>query len=57
MGEMADDLIDGVACSLCGCYFMDKAGHLYEHGYSVACNSCYEEDCGYPKQDNKVYTM
>lgn len=36
MGEMADDLIDGAACSWCGMYF-EK-----EHGYPVVCDGCRE---------------
>ncbi len=37
MGEIADDMIDGVCCSGCGCYFTDK------HGYPVACRECRAE--------------
>jgi len=43
MGEIADDMINGACCSLCGVYFEE------EHGYPVVCESCYEPDCGYPK--------
>ena len=43
MGEIADDIIDGNCCALCGVYF-EKS-----HGYPVACEDCYDEDCGYPK--------
>ena len=52
MGEVADDMIDGSSCSLCGCYFKDpdsKEDKLYTHGYPVACKDCHEPDCGYPE--------
>lgn len=38
MGEIADDMIEGRMCSLCGCYFVDKAkDEIYEHDYPVVC--------------------
>lgn len=37
MGQMAEDLIDGLACSTCGIYFEG------EHGYPVQCAGCYED--------------
>jgi len=43
MGEIADDMLSGLCCSLCGIYFED------EHGYPVVCEDCWESDCGYPK--------
>lgn len=51
MGEIADDIIAGVCCALCGQYFEDpdNPDTLYEHGYPVACNECWEEGCGYEK--------
>jgi hypothetical protein len=63
MGEIAEDMIDGTCCSLCGMYFMDEANQeklgidkqseavLYTHGYPVVCWDCYEEGCGYQKSD------
>lgn len=36
MGEVADDLIDGNACSYCGIYFIE------EHGFPVVCIPCYK---------------
>jgi hypothetical protein len=54
MGEIADDIIDGSCCALCGQYFakeMNVDGAdvpvMYEHGYPVACKDCYQEGCGY----------
>ena len=37
MGEIADDMIDGFMCSWCGVYFEN------DHGYPVACDSCWED--------------
>lgn len=54
MGQIADDMLDGACCSLCGQYFVDKNEELYEHGYPVACNECYEKDCGYEKQERGI---
>ena len=54
MGEIADDIISGECCALCGCYFvgpdLDSEGHqiAYEHGYPVACEDCFTPECGYP---------
>lgn len=51
MGEIAEDILDGVCCAICGCYFenLEKRGYAYEHGYPVACKDCHTEDCGYEK--------
>jgi len=37
MGEIANDMIDGLMCSLCGTYFEE------EHGYPVVCRGCWGE--------------
>lgn len=42
MGEIADDMINGRCCALCGCYFI-KDGELYEHGYEATCEECWED--------------
>jgi len=42
MGEMADDMIEGCCCEVCGAYFLDDNGELYEHGYPVTCNTCWK---------------
>jgi hypothetical protein len=46
MGETADDLISGRACSWCGVYFEE------EHGYPVLCDSCFKKALkeGYTKE-------
>lgn len=69
MGEIANDMIEGRCCSLCGQYFIsnetilhgsipdivvdpndaDDYQVMYEHGYPVVCEECWEEDCGYQK--------
>ena len=43
MGEIADDMINGNSCSLCGVYFCEG------HGYPVACTDCWDPDCGFQK--------
>ena len=59
MGEIAEDMIDGSCCSLCGQYFQspnpNKREWIYTHGYPVACDDCWEPDCGYQKA--KVETI
>ena len=35
MGEIADDALEGFACSWCGIYFEEP------HGYPVLCQTCY----------------
>lgn len=43
MGEIADDMIEGRACQLCGCYFVDDENDgIYEHGYAVTCKDCWK---------------
>lgn len=37
MSEIAEDMINGACCSLCGCYFEA------EHGYPVVCIPCYTD--------------
>ena len=41
MGQLADDMVDGTCCSLCGEYFFTKYGELYTHGYPVVCTECW----------------
>ena len=36
MGEISDDIIEGLSCSGCGVYF-DEA-----HGYPVLCHGCWD---------------
>ena len=38
MGEIADDMINGLCCGHCGIYFEE------EHGHPVLCESCYESE-------------
>ena len=37
MGELADSIIDGECCELCGMYFEDA------HGYPVICKDCWKD--------------
>lgn len=56
MGEIADDMIEGRACSECGCYFADpEKDSIYEHGYPVLCWDCWEE--GSKLQKAEVETL
>lgn len=61
MGEIADDIINGECCALCGQYFVDPKldgngfKQVYEHGYPVACFSCWEPGCSYPKSDVETF--
>jgi len=38
MGQIADDMVDGLTCSHCGQFFSD------EHGYPVLCWECFDEE-------------
>lgn len=48
MGQIADDMIDGHCCSLCGLYFVKK------HGYPVVCKDCWKE---LSKKEKKMYQL
>jgi hypothetical protein len=58
MGEIAEDMIDGTCCSLCGCYFRHpkkdpKTGEsigIYTHGYPVVCLDCWDDLTNYDRQ-------
>jgi len=63
MGEIAEDILDGTCCAICGMYFIDEQNQekmgtdkqneaiLYSHGYPVACWDCYDEDCSYQQAE------
>ena len=56
MSEIAEDMLDGSCCSICGQYFQhpkDKDA-IYTHDYPVACKECWEPKCGYQKADVKT---
>ena len=60
MGEIANDIVNGACCALCGCFFVEKKvdpewepPSFFEHGYPAACTDCYEEDCGYQLQNSE----
>lgn len=54
MGEIAEDLIDGSACSLCGQYFADpnEDDVIYTHGHPVVCKECWS---GLDKTEKQIY--
>lgn len=52
MGEIAEDVVEGRCCQLCGGYFDSGKKELYkgkeigvcaEHGYPVVCDECWED--------------
>lgn len=45
MGEIAEDMVEGRVCCLCGCFYHDpeKPDEIYEHGYPAACRSCWKD--------------
>lgn len=47
MGEIADDMIDGLMCELCGCYFTE------EHGHPATCEECWKD---LNKRERKIHT-
>lgn len=61
MGEIAEDMIDGSCCSLCGQYFQHpKADGIYVHDYPVVCWDCWDnltakEKKDYVKSDVKTF--
>lgn len=36
MGEIADDMVEGTTCQLCGCFFGNEQ-ELFTHGFPVVC--------------------
>lgn len=54
MGEIADDLVDGSSCSLCGQYFHtpNNEDEVYTHGYPVVCHDCW---AGLTPKERKDY--
>jgi len=37
MGDLTDDVVEGLACSLCGVYFVKP------HGFPVLCGNCWAD--------------
>jgi len=44
MGQIAEDSVNGIQCSHCGCIFKKNEGEAYEHGYPVLCWECYDKE-------------
>ena len=47
MGEIADDMLEGACCSICGQYFKhpkttDDEAIIYIHGLPVVCWDCWD---------------
>lgn len=57
---VADDMVEGMACCLCGCYFQspdDRADEIgdetiHVHGYPVVCWECWRD---LSKEQRKQY--
>jgi len=47
MGQMADAILDGECCAICGQQFED------EPGFPCACSGCWTPDCGYAEHNNE----
>lgn len=50
MGQLADDMIEGYSCSLCGVYFEE------EHGHPVVCQSFWNDLSDDEKNDYQLAT-
>ena len=48
--SIAQDMIDGFCCQLCGVYFEE------EHGYPVLCEDCYKSLTDKEKEDYQLAT-
>jgi hypothetical protein len=44
MGEMADDIIDGIFCQVCGAVMEDVTEFSTVPGYARTCQACVDED-------------
>lgn len=40
MAEMADDILDGFCCEICGEYFINDDGELEPTGCPTTCEGC-----------------
>ena len=53
MGQMADDIVEGTTCTLCGMFFENtETDEIYTHGYPVVCWDCWKH---LSKRDRKEY--
>ena len=44
MGQIAEDMLDGSSCQLCGQYFKHtKTGNIYVHEHPVVCWDCWDD--------------
>jgi hypothetical protein len=51
MGEIADDMIEGRACELCGQYFIDKNDDLIDgDGFPQVCKDCWLDLTSYERK-------
>ncbi len=52
MGQIADDMVNGICCDICGCYFVDNDTDLFEHGYPATCWDCWKD---LTKEEKKIH--
>ncbi len=44
MGEIADDIVEGRCCDICGMYFAgDQPNTMHEHGHPATCRECWRD--------------
>ena len=48
MGEIANDMIEGLCCEECGIYFVK------EHGHPVLCHDCFFD---YPIEERDMFIL
>ncbi len=52
MGEIADDITEGLVCEICGQFFASDDGDIHKHGYPVECWDCWRD---LQKKERKQY--
>ncbi len=43
MGQIAEDMLDGSCCQLCGQYFKHPKAGIYVHDEEVVCFDCWKD--------------
>lgn len=58
MGQIANDMINGTCCELCGCYFEDpKEDKIFTHGYPAVCWDCWSDLSKEEKENHQKATV
>lgn len=53
MGQIAEDMLDGSCCDLCGCYFKNPKGGIYVHETPTTCLDCWDDLTEEEKKQHK----